>query len=211
MKYLTTYTGSQGSEKELNPLGQVLYTVSEGLKGPSVKAESYTDLSYPQGGHSGTEYFAFSYTMLFNFLIEMTAAEESAQIFVCDNSMNSWVYDVDQVILIYTDFERWRKRRKNFNNVKPIVFAHVSLLELLYPTSYSCSEVNDELYAYFDNYSLVMGDQSNLITMNFFKNMGTILSNVVQLDSCFEEWDGECAGRRLGQTIFHLLDPSILD
>jgi hypothetical protein len=45
--------------------------------------------------------------------------------------------------------------------------------------------------------------------MNFFKKMGSILSNVVQLDSCFEAWNGECAGRRLGETTFFLLDPSV--
>ena len=41
------------------------------------------------------------------------------------------------------------------------------------------------------------------------RNLGTILSNIVQFDTCFEQWDGECAGRRLGQTIFALLDPSV--
>ena len=41
------------------------------------------------------------------------------------------------------------------------------------------------------------------------KNLGTILSNVVQLDSCFEEWSGECAGSRLGKVVFSMLDPAI--
>ena len=39
--------------------------------------------------------------------------------------------------------------------------------------------------------------------------MGTILANVVQLDECFEVWDGECAGRHLGLSTFSMLDPSI--
>lgn len=50
---------------------------------------------------------------------------------------------------------------------------------------------------------------AQFIFMNFFKNLGTIMSNIVQLDSCFEEWNGECAGSRLGQTVFALLDPAI--
>jgi hypothetical protein len=36
--------------------------------------------------------------------------------------------------------------------VKPAAFAHVELLELLYPTSYACSKVDDELYATMGSY-----------------------------------------------------------
>ena len=102
----------------------------------------------------------------------------------------------------------WRKREKTLNNVKFVIFSHVELLELIYPTSLDCTGVNGELYTIFDQYSSVMND-TNLLTMNFFKNMGTILANVVQLDECFEIWDGTCAGRHLGLSTFSMLDPSI--
>ena len=113
--------------------------------------------------------------------------------------------------MIYNDFGEWRKREKTLNNVKPVLFAHVELLELIFPTSKQCSMVNGEMYGYLDTYNLTMNgvQGANLIPMNFFKNMGTILSNIVQIDKCFEAWDGECAGRRLGQTTFNMLDPSI--
>ena len=48
------------------------------------------------------------------------------------------------------------------NNIKPILFAHVELLELIYPTSDSCSQVNNELYTFFDAYNnMIEGPQSS--------------------------------------------------
>ena len=66
---------------------------------------------------------------------------------------------------------------------------------------------------FMDKYNAVMegAENAQFISMNFFKNAGTILSNVVQLDSCFEDWSGKCAGRRLGTVVFSLLDPSIAE
>lgn len=149
--------------------------------------------------------------MMFEFLTEMVDADETSQINICNSSLEQWVRDTSNVALIYTDFNKWSQETVAINNVKPFIFEHVELLELIYPTSNSCSKVNDELYTLFDQYSDIMEGAQNaqLIFMNFFKHLGSIMSNVVQLDSCFEEWDGECAGRRLGRTVFALLDPAI--
>ena len=45
--------------------------------------------------------------------------------------------------------------------------------------------------------------------MNFLKNVGTILANLFQVDSCYADFDGECMGQRLGTVAFSLLDPEI--
>ena len=119
--------------------------------------------------------------MALYFLVEITDATSSSNILICNASINQWVNDISQIILIYTDFEAWRKREKNLNNVKPIIFAHVELLELIYPTSVSCSGLNEELYTKFDLYNTMLNSTKNftLISANFFRNMGTILSHIV--------------------------------
>jgi len=96
--------------------------------------------------------------------------------------------------------------------VKPIIFAHIELLELPYPTSRICTQVSDELYAYFEEYDTTFesGSKLNLIAMNFFTNMGSILSNMVQFDDCFEAFDGECVGGRLGKSTYTLLNPDVV-
>ena len=153
--------------------------------------------------------------MVYTFLMELTKAPDTSNLFRCNTSLVDGAVKVGAVELIYTDFYAWRKREKTANNIKPAIFAHVELLELLYPTSFECSEVNQELYTYFDTYDSVIlnGSQesANLLSMNFFKNLGTIFANVVQLDTCFEAWDGVCAGKKLGATTFSMLDPSIVD
>ena len=82
---------------------------------------------------------------------------------------------------------------------------------MLYPTSASCSKVSEELNARFAAYDSVMEQANNfeLIAMNFFSNMGTVLASMVQLDDCFAAWDGTCAGYRLGLTTFTLLNPDV--
>ena len=171
------------------------------------------DISYPGNVvRSFYEYFEFAYLMSFHFLAEVTQAPaETSSLFICNTSLYSWRDDLTFVQRIYTDFDTWRPREKTANNVKPILFAHVGLLELIYPTSKECSSVNREVYDYIDAYNLAMNNPEslNLIPMNFFKNMGTILADIVQLDKCFELWDGQCAGERLGRTTFKMLDPSI--
>ena len=174
------------------------------------------DISYPGAdGRTVSEFFKFSYELVYTFLTVVTQAESTSQLSVCNTSLLDGATRVGYVEMIYTDFQKWKVREKDANNIKPIIFAHVELLELLYPTSSSCSELNAELYTYFDSYSATILNGSfesqNLISMNFFKNLGTILSNVVQLDTCFEAWDGTCAGDKLGKTTFSLIDPSIVD
>lgn len=57
---------------------------------------------------------------------------------------------------------------------------------------------------------LWQANATTLIGMNGLHNLGTVLSNMVQLDECFENWNGKCAGERLGNTIYGLLDTSII-
>lgn len=45
--------------------------------------------------------------------------------------------------------------------------------------------------------------------MNSLKNMGTILANLFQVDSCYADLDGVCMGERLGKVAFSLVDPDI--
>ena len=103
---------------------------------------------------------------------------------------------METVRLIYEDFSEWRPREKLWNNVKPGIFAHIDLLEMLYPTSHICSLVSDELYVHFTDYDDLMNGASsfNYISMNLFSNMGTILANVVLFDECFKTLDGQCVG-----------------
>lgn len=124
----------------------------------------------------------FSYNMMFFFMWELTKVnpDESAM-FKCDHRLNHALADFKDVQLIYTDFPKWQKRERFWNNIKPAIFAHVEVLEELYPVSLSCSRINEELYTYFVGYNTVLagGDNFNLISMNFFSNMGTVLSHVV--------------------------------
>jgi len=73
--------------------------------------------------------------MAFYFLVEVTDAISSSNLFTCHAKLLEWLYDIADIKLIYTDFEKWRKREKDWNNFKPIVFAHVEFLELIHPTS----------------------------------------------------------------------------
>ena len=125
--------------------------------------------------------------MMFYFVIEMMDLPKTAQFFVCNGSFSIWIERVTEIKMFYTDYEKWKKSPVPLNNVKPIVFEHVELLELIYPTSDSCIKVNEELYSYIDRYNVVMDGTQNkvLIIFNGLKNLGTILSNVVQLDTCF--------------------------
>ena len=54
-------------------------------------------------------------------------------------------------------------------------------------------------------------DSNNLILMNALKNLGTIFHEMLQIDTCFSTWDGECAGERLAKTTFALIDPAIIE
>lgn len=142
------------------------------------------DLSYPGNRVRGlSEYLSFTYLMAFHFLAELTQAPaETSSLFKCNTSLYTWRDDLTYVQRIYQDFEKWRPREKTANNVKPVLFAHVSLLELIYPTSQQCYLVNDEVYDQIDIIALAMNNPeglNNLIPMNFFKNMGTILSDIV--------------------------------
>lgn len=151
--------------------------------------------------------------MAFHFLAELTqASAETSSLFKCNTSLYTWRSDLTYLQRIWQDFEQFRPREKVANNVKPVIFAHISLLELIYPTSNECSLVNSEIYEHIDIISLAMNNpegRRSLIPLNFFKNMGTILADIVQLDTCFQLWDGKCAGERLGRTTFKMLDPSI--
>ena len=141
------------------------------------------DISYPGSvERSYYEYLEFAYLMSFHFLAEVTQAPvETSSLYICNTSLYTWRDDLTYVQRIYSDFEKWRPREKTANNVKPILFAHVSLLELIYPTSKECSSVNTEVYRYIDAYNLSMNNPEslNLIPMNFFKNMGTIFADIV--------------------------------
>ena len=101
--------------------------------------------------------------------------------FHCDRHIKHDLYEIEQIKLIYTDFDEWKKREFLYNNIKPVIFAHVELLELPYPTSRICSQVTDELLVYFGEYVEIFTgpDSVNLILMNLFTNLGTILSNMV--------------------------------
>ena len=101
--------------------------------------------------------------------------------FKCDNRLKHAQAEFNDVRMIYTDFEKWQKREQFWNNIKPAMFAHVELLEELYPVSLSCSRINEELYTYFSGYDKVLagGDNFHLISMNFFTNLGSILTHVV--------------------------------
>ena len=113
--------------------------------------------------------------------------------------------------ILYTDFATWRQRSKLLNNIKPIIFNHVELLELIYPTSDGCLNLNTEIYAGLESYNDVVTHASsrNLVMMNAFKNQGTIISNLFQIDTCFADWDGKCAGQRLATMTHALIDPAI--
>ena len=142
------------------------------------------DISYPGSieERGFTEMFEFAYLMAFHFLAEVTQAPlETSSLFTCNTELYISKDDIKGVNLIYKDFSEWRKREKTLNNIKPIIYAHLELLELLYPTSKECSGVNNEMFGYFDYYnSVINGAESmDLIPMNFFRNMGTILADVV--------------------------------
>ena len=154
--HLSTYTGAKDETMEgLNPLGNLMYStasiLSYSVHGKRLKEASDEEIRFP-GGEDRTfpSYFGFAYLMMFNFLTEMTQAPPDAQVYVCNENLYTWNADVGEVILIYTDFEKWRKRETYLNNIKFMVFAHVELLELIYPSSESCSKVNSELYMFFD-------------------------------------------------------------
>ena len=130
-----------------------------------------------------TEYLSFTYEMAFHFLAELTqATAETSSLFKCNTSLYTWHDDLTYVQRIWQDFEQFRPREKVANNVKPVIFAHIGLLELIYPTSNECSLVNDEVYQQIDLISLAMNNpegRRSLIPLNFFKNMGTILADIV--------------------------------
>ena len=83
--------------------------------------------------------------------------------------------------MLYTDFEAWRHREKLLNNVKPIIFSHVEILELIYPASYACQNLNSEIYTKLEAYNDVVtaDDSNNLILMNALKNLGTIFHEML--------------------------------
>ena len=80
----------------------------------------------------------FAYNVTFTYLSELTVAEEDSAMYVCDESVFGTYESLTQLFLLYTDFEAWRHREKLLNNVKPIIFSHVEILELIYPASYAC-------------------------------------------------------------------------
>ena len=144
---------------------------------------------------------------------EITKVDKTeSPMFHCDKHLKHSLAKIEDVRLIYTDFGEWRPRERLWNNVKPGVFAHIELLEMLYPTSHICSMVSDELYVYFGEYDRVFNGAGNVnyIAMNFFTNLGSILASVVQFDDCFKAFDGECVGQRLGLTTYTLLDPAVV-
>lgn len=83
---------------------------------------------------------------------------------------------------------------------------------MLYPTSRVCSLVSDELYLFFDEYNNVMagGSNINLIMMNLFTNLGTVLTKVMLFDECFKAFNGKCVGQKLGEAAFTILDPAVV-
>ena len=155
----------------------------------------------------------FAYNVTFTYLSELTVAEEDSAMYVCDESVFGTYESLTQLFLLYTDFEAWRHREKLLNNVKPIIFSHVEILELIYPASYACQNLNSEIYTKLETYNDVVtaDDSNNLILMNALKNLGTIFHEMLQIDTCFSTWDGECAGERLAKTTFALIDPAIIE
>ena len=186
------------------------------LRQGSQLEETKWDISYPGGenDHDYLDYFWFSYDAVLQFLWEITRMDrQKSYTFHCDKHIQHSLYEIEQVKLIWTDFAAWRKREKFLNNIKPIIFAHVELLELPYPTSRICTQVTDELNVYFAAYTdTFSGDDSfNLIAMNLFTNLGTMLANMVRFDGCFKDFDGVCVGSRLGMSTAILLDKDVVD
>lgn len=51
--------------------------------------------------------------------------------------------------------------------------------------------------------------RDTLVTMNVFKHLGTLLTDLVEIDECFYYWDGRCAGEKLGDIMTSLLNTEI--
>ena len=94
---------------------------------------------------------------------------------------------------------------------------HARFLEYFYPLSVFCGEVNNELLQYsyqvkdvFESPNRSVSENQVLLFTSIAKNLGTILHSLVQLDDCYETWDGICAGKKLGEAAHGFVDTSVL-
>merc|ERR1712183_862245 len=115
------------------------------------------------------------------------------------------------MVLIYSDLRTWGGHENVMDNVKVAVFAHFKFIEIMYPTVAFCVPFGEELRDYFSEIDVMFstGVRDVLVTMNAFKNMGTLLQRLANIDECFYYWDGKCAGEHMGEMMISLLDPAI--
>ena len=165
--YMTRFTGAAAGadshHQSLNRVGRLFASVASVASYARLSMPQQTNASvmYPIDGRTSGEFLSFTYLLMFYFLNELTNADSTSQINVCNDNLETVVTDVSDVALIYSDFQAWRRYPLLINNIKPVVFAHVSLLELLYPTSDSCARVDNELYSFFTRYDSFMQGSAN--------------------------------------------------
>ena len=99
------------------------------------------------------------------------------------------------------------------SNFKPALFAHFRFIELIYPTSAFCWQIDSELRVYFKaTQDLFTEDKKNLlVVMNTFKNLGQLLKDLAEIDECFYYWNGKCAGERMGNIMLSLLGMDVAE
>ena len=129
----------------------------------------------------------------------------------CDKTIQDWIYLVKNMILIYTNIYHWGGHEAFMTNFKPALFAHLRFIELLHPTSAYCWKIDSELREYFTETQTVFDtdDRDQMVLMNTFKNLGTLMKDIAEIDECFYYWNGKCAGEKMGEIMLSLLDPSI--
>lgn len=85
------------------------------------------------------------------------------------------------------------------------------MLEYLYLVSAFCIPVPKEIGEGFRNLGDVFGDRGSvLVVLNFSRFLGSILVELVSLDTCVESWSGLCFGKKIGRIGGDLLNTSVV-
>ena len=133
----------------------------------------------------------------------------------CDKYIQKYATTIEDIGNMYYDFHSWWGPGRFTTKLKPALYAHLNMLEYLYPVSTFCFSTNGELITLFEKNAQIMSTANGspntiLLLMNGLKNFGSLLKDIMAVDDCFRKWDGKCAGEALGGAFLSLMNPDII-